>query len=147
VDLSQPQIVKVKLTDGRRTTLATVPPVSQPTQTVQEEQKGPSIYSKLYSLAHPDYSAAKGETRGTSWTPGARLPTGASLPTRKQPERTVFQTGITPMGSGADLTARAVLSADRQSVRLSVTPYFQSVTGGGSNPRVDLPLIPGGNSP
>jgi len=75
------------------------------------------------------------------------LPTGASLPTRKQPERTVFQTGITPMGSGADLTARAVLSADRQSVRLSVTPYFQSVTGGGSNPRVDLPLIPGGNGP
>ncbi|HMF19401.1 MAG TPA: tetratricopeptide repeat protein, partial [Gemmataceae bacterium] len=146
IDLSRSQTVKVKLADGRRTTLAVVPPASsQRAQTVQEEQKGPSVYSKLYGLAHADYSGAKNETRGASWTPGARLPTGAMLAAKKQPEQTVFQTGITPMSSGADLTARAVLSADRQSVRLSVTPFFQGVTG--SNQRVNLPLIPGGNGP
>jgi tetratricopeptide (TPR) repeat protein len=144
IDLSRSQTVKVNLADGRRTTMAVVPPPStQRTQTVQEEQKGPSVYSKLYGLAHADYSGAKAETRAGSWTPGARLPSGAMLPTKKQPEQTVFQTGLTPMSSGADLTARAVLSADRQSVRLSVTPFFGGVTG--SNQRVNLSLIPGGN--
>jgi tetratricopeptide (TPR) repeat protein len=146
LDLNQPQIVKVKLVDGRRTTMAVVPPTPPPQSTAaQEERKGPSIYSKLYGLAHADFSGAKNETRAAGWTPGARLPSAAYLPIRKQPERTLFQTGLTPMASGVDLTAQAVLSADRQSLRLSVTPFFQS--GPGSGQRVNMPLIPGGSGP
>ncbi len=133
----------VKLADGRRMALATIPPpAAQRQRDDKEEAKSMNIWERLRQSARPDYSQAKG-VRGGAWTPGALLPAEAKAqPNRKQPERVAYQTGIAPqLGGAANLNAQAVVSADRRYVRLSVTPVFQTVTGSG--PLVNLPLIPG----
>ena len=44
-----------------------------------------------------------------------------------------------------DVTAQAVISADRRYVRVSLNPVFSTVTG--AVPVVNNPLIPGGGRP
>jgi hypothetical protein len=46
------------------------------------------------------------------------------------------------LGHGVDVTAQAVLSADRRSIRLSMTPVFEGA-GRSAQPAVTSPLIPG----
>jgi hypothetical protein len=143
--LDQRQVVQVKLTEGRRTTMATVPP-PQRTEAAEETSRR-SVYDKLRELVNPDYSASKViRSGGGAFTPGARLPSATDGGARKQPERRVFQTSIPPQGgSGVNLAAQGRLSADQQYLRLSVTPVFQTASGKGA--AVNLPLIPGGTTP
>jgi hypothetical protein len=42
-----------------------------------------------------------------------------------------------------EVTAQAVISADRRYVRLSMTPVFNTVTGVQALPVISNPLIPG----
>jgi hypothetical protein len=145
LNLDQKQIVKVTLAEGRRTTLAVVPP-PQRAETVEENERRSSVYEKLRQLVDPDYASAK-VMRGGAYTPGAQLPTIPERNVRgKQPERRVFQTGLQAQGGqSVNMAAQARLSADQNYLRVSVTPVFQTANRQG--PAVNLPLIPGGANP
>ncbi len=59
-------------------------------------------------------------------------------------DRTLYQTRVKPFVQNAmDVTASAVLSADRRSLRLSMTPVFNTVTATRNAPVVVNPTIPG----
>jgi hypothetical protein len=59
-------------------------------------------------------------------------------------DRTLYQTRVKPFVQNAmDVTASAVLSADRRYVRLSMTPVFNTLTGVTNTPVVVNPTIPG----
>jgi len=138
----------VTLSEGRRTSLAVVPPPARQRAEVAEEiSSGSSVHQKLRELVDPDYSAAR-VMRGGTYSPGARLP---NVPergtTRKQAEHSVFQTGIQTQqgGNGVNLAAQARLSADQRYLRVSVNPVFQTANGQGAS--VNLPLIPGAANP
>jgi hypothetical protein len=145
IDLEQQPTIKVALKEGRRTSLAVVPPPASKRAEVKEETPQTSVYQKLRDRAFPDYSGARG-IRGNAWTAGGQLPSILTK-TRKQPEHLVYQTGITPQtGGGVGLNAQAVMSADQSFMRVTVHPVFQTVV---QNPRaaLNLPLIPGGSTP
>ncbi len=56
----------------------------------------------------------------------------------------LYQTRVKPfVQNSLDVTAQAVLSADRRYVRLSMTPVFNTVTGVQNIPVVVNPTIPG----
>jgi tetratricopeptide (TPR) repeat protein len=145
--LDQTQSLKVTLTNGRRTELATVPPPAVQRATTQQETAPVNIYTKLRGLAHPDMSGARAIRGGTS-SPGGHLPSMmAAAPARKkQPERLAYQTAINSQSSGGvGVNAQAVMSADQSYIRMSLNPVFQTI--GSGRPAVNLPLIPGGTSP
>jgi len=148
LNLEQRQIVKVTLSEGRRTSLAVVPPpASRRAAAAEEISSGGNVYQKLRELVDPDYSAAR-VMRGGTYSPGASLPNVRDRgTTRKQAEHNVFQTGIQTQqgGNGVNLAAQARLSADENYLRLSVNPVFQTANGQG--PAVNLPLIPGAANP
>ena len=57
----------------------------------------------------------------------------------------VYQNKVaTFMKQSMDVTAQAVLSADRRSMRFSVTPQFTPAGVNQTQPVVNNPLIPGG---
>jgi tetratricopeptide (TPR) repeat protein len=145
LSLDQRQIVKVVLSQGRRTTLATVPPPAAQRAEATDAGHSKSVYDKLRELVNPDYAGSK-VIRAGAYTPGATLPSLPDQGMRKQPEHRVFQTAIPSQGgSGVNLAAQARLSADQRYLRLSVNPVFQTANGQG--PSVNLPLIPGGATP
>jgi hypothetical protein len=138
--------LNVTLTDGRRTSLATVPPPGPPVRAADAEKRTPGgILAKLRDVADPDFSEYE-KTNGSVGSPAAAWK-GDNDDLRQQPEHLAYQAAITPVsGSGVDLTARAVVSADQRYVRLSMTPVFQTA-GRSSGPVVNLPIIPGGSTP
>ena len=144
--------IKVKLEDGRRTETAYVPPPSAQKKSdpapaaVESPDK---VFHQLRVLADPEVtgvgqgfsgvvsqgqpvlpSQIKSGLRGTSTTPDN--------------DRTLYQTRVKPFVQNAlDVTASAVLSADRRYLRLSMTPVFNTVTGARNAPVVVNPTIPG----
>jgi len=146
IRLDQTRTIKVALRDGRRTTLAALPPPAAPRTAPSEGERKPvSVYTKLRELAHPEYGQAR-RIQAEVGTPGARVPNVAAAPNRKQAEHLIYQAGIgSRLGGGVDAQARAVLSADQRYLRLSVSPMFQTA----ANPQsgMNLSLIPGGVSP
>ena len=61
-------------------------------------------------------------------------------------EQVAFQTKVPSLiSNSADLSAQAVVSADRRYVRVSLSPVFQTVNRLQSGPVVNNPFIPGGN--
>jgi tetratricopeptide (TPR) repeat protein len=135
------QTLKVKLEEGRRTTLAVISPRPPQRQRKAEDARGPSVREKLRALANPDFAESR-LIRAAAWTPGANLPAAPALPARG-PQRTLFQAAIPANLSGGSvgLNAHATLSADQRSVHLRLNPVFETA---GANLNVDLPLIPGG---
>jgi len=58
-------------------------------------------------------------------------------------DRTLYQTRVSSfIQNSVDMTAQAVLSADRQSVRLSLKPVFNTMKTGPV--KVNSPIVPGG---
>src|SRR5207237_1418150 len=59
-------------------------------------------------------------------------------------DRTLYQTRVAPfVKNSVDVTAQAVLSADRRYVRLSMTPVFNAVANVKAAPVVTNPTLPG----
>ncbi|HZY87933.1 MAG TPA: hypothetical protein VFE78_24070, partial [Gemmataceae bacterium] len=146
-NLTQP--VLVKLAGGRRTETAYVPPPSalEPPDTQADAGEGTGqVLNKLRALADPEMT---GYERGGAYAPGARpvaRPSGV-LPKRSAGERTLYQTRVAPFVSNtADVTAQAVISADRRYVRLSLNLNFSGVTGV-IPPIVSNPTVPGLHRP
>jgi tetratricopeptide (TPR) repeat protein len=134
----------VKLEKGRRTSTAVIPPdeaYKRPEDNKEDLAKPSEVMTKLHNLADPEFSGAGaprtwGSSGGSS--PASRVPPG-----RKQPEQVATQARVSPFFTNSfDLTAQAVVSADRRYVRLSVSPFFRVVTPS-TTAVFSVPLIPG----
>jgi hypothetical protein len=134
--------LKLKLAKGRRTAVAQIPPDAayrRPEEKKPEPGSDSNILVKLRNLADPEFN-------NTSTVSDVR-PAGPAVGplNQNQMEQVAFQSSVMAYGSaGIDLTAQAVVSADRRYVRLSVSPVFQTLGRSGSGLLVNIPLIPGG---
>jgi tetratricopeptide (TPR) repeat protein len=147
------QRIKVKLDDGRRRETAYVPPADARKKRGSADaapDNPDKVFHELRRLADPEIT---GVSRGFSCgvaTPGARTVLPSQLKEGKRPplpgdnDRMLYQTRVKPFVQNAlDVTAQAVLSADRRYVRLSMTPVFNTMTGVQTVPIVVNPTIPG----
>jgi hypothetical protein len=63
-------------------------------------------------------------------------------------DRTLYQTRVSPfVKNSVDVTARAVISADRRYLRVSLSPVFNTAAGPQKVPAVVNPTIPGSRRP
>jgi hypothetical protein len=139
------QTIKLHVPSGRRTSLAAVPPpgAQQQAKEAAEERTPGGIMAKLRDVADPDFSEYQ-KTHGGVGTAGGGWTPNDEPAVRQGPEQLAYQAAVAPLsGSGVDLTARAIISSDQRSVRLSLTPVFQTAARS-TGPVVNLPIIPGG---
>jgi hypothetical protein len=148
IDLKKGGAVKVNLTDGRRTEAAYVPPPSavRPiSEGVVKTNDRSSLMNKLRKLSEPDVQGVTvgihGSTVGMGETVSAPAPSS-----------------VTPMGgehyqsklssfiaNSLEVTTQTVMAADRRSMRVSMTPVFNTVTD--AKPVVSYTGIPGAREP
>ncbi len=143
IQLSQSQPVKLVLSEGRRTSLAVVPPPEAqqaPLQAADERGGGNmTILAKVRRLAHPDFAGAN--FAGAAGTPGAKLSALVDTSERRRPDTgQVTYQGAINSGTGLNYNAQAVLEGNQ--VRLRLNPVFQTLQSG-SRPAGNLSLIPG----
>lgn len=121
VPLTADAIVKVKLENGRRTTLAAVAAATtaQRSQASEVPAAGASVISKLRDIAHADVSEANGP-RGAARTPGATVPSLSA-----------FVTPVASISGSTSVTAQVRLTSSRQEMELVLRPIFR-VAGGGT---------------
>jgi hypothetical protein len=148
----QAHTLTINLKEGRRRSVAQVPPPSATRQTaaVPPAANSRTILDKLRNLADPDLAIGetgmKGGIASTGAPVGNRLATqdvqrGASGPT-------AYEGKVSPAVSGGmDFTVQSSVSADRRWVRLSLAPVFQTVNGMQSAAVTANPVIPGGTPP
>jgi hypothetical protein len=143
--------VKVKLADGRRTEAAYVPPASAssvsasaaPGEPVIESPSAGSLLNKLRDLADPESSGVVRGFHGGSVAAASPTAPADAPPDAKPGDRTLYQQRVSPMfQSSADVTAQAVLTADRRFVRVTLGASFAGVTG--VQPILRSPVVPGG---
>jgi hypothetical protein len=145
--------IKVKLANGRRTEAAYVPPPSaqkKPDAAAAATDNPDTVLHKLRVLADPEVTGVGRNPSGEVFSPGRPvLPSqikSGQRESRAAPDndRTLYQTRVKPFVQNAlDVTASAVLSADRRYLRLSVTPLFNTVKAAPNAPAVVNPTIPG----
>jgi hypothetical protein len=147
IRFDQKHTTKVKLTGGRRTSVADVPPGGTLRRPENNDQLPTSSQTmvKLRDLADPALtsSSKSGIQGGMGSLGGSSVARPGKTPLkRNQPEEVAYETKVSPFGANnVDMTAQAIVSADRRYVRLSVNAVFQTMRLG---PLVNIPLIPGG---
>jgi hypothetical protein len=142
VRIDQKHTFKVQLKDGRRTTLAVVPSVESQSQQKAERVQLTNPYKLLRDIADSEYGGQSSPMSGGFGTSAAARPATAAQAQANQSDRLAYQMAMTTM-TGVGLTARATVSEDQQSLRVSVIPNFQGLSSSSGRPVVDLPLIPG----
>jgi hypothetical protein len=150
VDLQAHKPIKLKLEKGRRTETAYVPPPS--TQAVPEPVADPlataNVLDQLRDLANPETYGGNAGFQGGAGSPGsAAVPTSvaakASAPSAD--DRVLYQNKVANfMKQSLDVTAQTVLSGDRRTLRLSLTPEFNAASVNSTQPAVNTTVIPGG---
>jgi len=142
--------IKLKLEDGRRKETAYVAPRESqeaPEAPAAAPQSRDKVLNQLRALADPEVTGVSRGFSGGMMTSGRpALPSQiASRKSEPSPnDRTLYQTRVKPfVQNSLDVTAQAVLSADRRYVRLSMTPVFSGVTGFQNAPVMVNPTIPG----
>jgi tetratricopeptide (TPR) repeat protein len=142
--------IKVKVEEGRRKETAFVPPrqsQQEPEQTPSAPRNPDKVLHQLRALADPEITGVERGLIGGMATSGrpvlpSQIASGKVQP--KENERTLYQTRVKPfVQNSMDVTAQAVISADRRTVRLSMTPVFNGVTGFQTLPVLTNPTIPG----
>jgi hypothetical protein len=107
------------------------------------------VISKLSRYSEEEVTGIeKGFAGGVGGTPRAPRGVAAAKPEVEAPKaldrnRTLYQSRVRSLvNSGVDVTAQAVLSADRRSVRVSMQPVFNTMDA--SKPvKVTSPVVPG----
>ena len=136
--LKEKNVFKLELTEGRRMEAASVPPEDLRKDRTKQVRQKARIYQKLRDLAMPEVT---GMGRGLSGTLGSLARTVETTESAKpiRPEDTLkdqylggrtFRNRVSPfVTNSVSLTSQAVISSDRRYVRLSVNPFFNTVTG------------------
>jgi hypothetical protein len=153
IDLKSNKTVKIHLDGGRRTETAYVPPPA-----AVEASDGPTaltpespdrILNKLRALADPEITGFDRGFQGAAGSAG--IPTGRTSRSVKAAapspnDRTLLQQKISSfVKNSMDVTAQAVLSSDRRTVRVSLTPAFDTAGAVTAPPVVNSAVIPGGH--
>jgi hypothetical protein len=144
VELSQSTTVTVKLDEGRRTEAAFVPPPSafEKSET-PEEPEAPSVMRKLRTLTETGSTVVDGGMKANAGA-GSAAPTRRPAPPKGNTDEIVYQTKVAPFVVGSsDVTAQAIISADRRYVRLSLSALSSGIGGMRNQPIIQNPLIPG----
>jgi hypothetical protein len=142
---------KVKLTGGRRKSVAAVPPGGTFRRPENKDQLPTSsqMMVKLRDLADPLLTASSQSGFGCGRGGSSIAKPGQKPFKRNDPGEVAYETKVSPFSastSNIDLTAQATVSADRRYVRLSVNATFANVPAL-LGPLVRAPLIPGGFGP
>jgi tetratricopeptide (TPR) repeat protein len=138
-----------KLETGRRTETAYVPPSSVHSMLDSDltPENRDEVVSKLINLSDPEVTGMErgfaGGVGGGAVAPRVNAAPIAEAPKALDKAHTLYQSRIRSLvKTGADVTAQAVLSADRRSVHVNVKPVFNTLTD--SKPvKVLNPVIPG----
>jgi tetratricopeptide (TPR) repeat protein len=142
--------ITVKLENGRRSETAYVPPagaqeaLQEPRPSVELSQSTDAVLAKLRQAADPEVTgvtlAPQGGAYGAGYSPSRRQ----AAPKSSEKDRTLYQTKVSNfVQNSVEVTAQAVLSADRRSVRLSLNPVYNTAQTTGPV-RVVNPVFPGG---
>jgi tetratricopeptide (TPR) repeat protein len=154
VDLSDLKLIKIKLDNGRRTEAAYVPPPSSqqtPDASLVPQSQHDKILVQLRDLADPEnynYVQNRGFNGGLGSSGAATGPSETTRSVGKIPDaspndRVMYQTKVSSFVSNSlDVTAQAVMSADRRSVRLSIAPVFAPLPATSADPKVASSVIP-----
>jgi hypothetical protein len=149
VDLRDLKTVKFRLDDGRRTEAAYVPPPSAQQQVEEKlsETSSDKVLFQMRNMASSEFTGfAQNTSRGGSvgGMPVGDRPAARSAEGRKD-DRVLYQTRVASfVKDSVDLTAQAVLAADRRSVRITVAPVFMPTTNQTPTaPAINNPLLPG----
>ena len=150
VNLGVTNSATATLDTGRRTSAAVVPPPESVKQPDPPAELGgvDRVFQQLRSLSEGNQPT--GGLSGGAGGMGVAAEPKPIVPSMADSKhgQTVHQTGVKPfVTNGADLTAQAVISADRRYVRLSMNAMFSGVTGVQSRPVINNPLIPGWQPP
>jgi hypothetical protein len=146
VDLKDNKPIPIRLDGGRRKELAYVPPT--PTQQAADTpaESPDKVLNQLRAAADPEVTGINPVTvRGGAGSGGLPSRTTRVVQDEQKPvgDKVLFQNKVRSfVQNSLEVTAQAVLSSDRRSVRLSLTPAFNTV-GLGAQPVVRNPLIPG----
>ena len=147
IDLKNGGAVKVNLADGRRNEVAYVPPPSSVrpvSEAVVKTTDRCSLMNKLRKMSEPDVQdvtvGLSGSTVGMGETP-------MSAPTSMTPVGgEQYQSKLSSfIANSLEVTTQATMAADRRSVRVSMTPVFNTVTD--AKPVVSYSGIPGSREP
>jgi tetratricopeptide (TPR) repeat protein len=152
IDLRLGAPLVFKFDEGRRTSAAYVAPPEAARR--PETQSAPvnttlDLMRQLRQLADPIVTGAETKVRGGAGSFGSSVSRRSSRdPERSGADRLAYQTRVDPfVDNSSDLTAQAVISADRTSVRLSLNASFTMVGNTALRPVVVNPLVPGGFKP
>jgi hypothetical protein len=145
-NISKP--IVVKLADGRRKETAYVAPAAamKPPPPREALASTNRIFQQLRNLANPEVTEVSRSISGGAGSTlgryaGSRRFRGRSAV--NPADRTVYQNKVSSFVKNAmDVTARTVLSADRRSVRVSLTPVFAGAPGK-APAQVVSPIFPG----
>jgi hypothetical protein len=137
--------LQVSLADGRRTTLASVPPPApRPTDRTDAVARPDQVYSLLRAMADPHYSGmTKAGMMGGIAAAGS-APQPGDLPRGVTGTELVHQNKLNTedtMRTGAEIMGEAVIASDRSKITVRMAPVFQTAT---DRPEVKLSVIPGG---
>jgi hypothetical protein len=144
IKVGKTQTFAVSLSGGRRTTPAAVPPPG----VIEQEAQGPPpksgyrILQVLRKIADEDFSGYNRGFSGGVGGPAAARISPVIQTDDHQSEKLAFQAAMSSV-AGVNLTTRATVSADQQTVRLTLIPDF-TTPGGRPTAILNLPLIPGG---
>ncbi len=149
IDLTKTTPLVIKVEKGRRTELAYVPPPSMRPSSRSEKIRlvSKDVGTQLRDLADPEVT---GFQRGTTIASGAipvEIAPTENANAGQRNDKILYQTRVQSfMKNAMDMTAEVVLSADRRSTRVSVTPRFESTTNIQPGATVvNSSVIPGGN--
>jgi tetratricopeptide (TPR) repeat protein len=138
-----------KLEDGRRTSVASVPPPTGRRLPNAERADADRVLNKLRTLADPLLAGSENGMRGGLASTGTQAP-DKYLPNvpRVPNDVAAVQAKVDPyVANSMDMTAQAAVSPDRREVRFSLRAIFQTASRVQSVPVVTNPLVPGAPDP
>jgi hypothetical protein len=133
---------KVNLSEGRRTTVAIVPPVTPRSERVANDTaSGDRVLNKLRALTEPVYD---GGMQGGVNATGGRLRAEMKPLTSRQVEKLDLQTKVQgAIGNGVEMMTQPVIDPKTGRAGVKLNPVFQTLGKPDAAP-VANPLIPGG---
>jgi tetratricopeptide (TPR) repeat protein len=144
--------VTFQLEKGRRTETAYLAPTAvmeRPVSTTEAGQSRDQVLNQLRALANPEIIGARRGLRGgmaAAGRPVVPADAGARALKKQPADRMLQHTRVSQfVRNSLDVTAQAVLSADRRHVRLSLNPVFTPTSRktGRRGPMVTSSVFPG----
>jgi hypothetical protein len=145
LDLSSTKPVKVTLGNGRRIETAYVPPQASVQASDSPTLDNPNrLLNQLRAMADPEITQYERGFQSSGSSSGIPMASSRPANVKDSPDdRTLMQNRVASfVKNSVDVTAQAVLSADRRTVRVSLSGQFNTMSSGA--PVVTHSLIPGG---